>query len=147
MVEKKKSRLTLGEILLQITSLTPEQLKDALGAQQEKKMMKLIGEVLIDRGYVTEQDVVTALAIQYGYPYIHLANYNIDAEVAKIISREFAEKHKLIPLERMGNILTVAMVSSFDKEATQEIEEKYGYKVRIFLAGLEEIEEAIRRYY
>jgi len=147
MAEKKKSRLNLGEILLQITSLTAEQLKDALGAQQEKKMMKLIGEVLIDRGYVTEQDVVTALAIQYGFPYIHLNNYHIDTEVAKTITREFAEKHKLIPLERAGNILTVAMASSFDKAAIREIEEKYGYKVRIFLAGLEEIEEVIRRYY
>jgi len=147
MVEKKKSRLNLGEILLQITSLTSGQLKDALGTQQEKKMMKLIGEVLIDKGYVTEQDVVTALAIQYGYPYIHLNNYHIDTEVIKLVNREFAEKHKIIPLERLGNILTIAMASSFDKTAIREIEEKYGYKVRIFLAGLEEIEEAIRRYY
>jgi len=147
MVEKKKSRVTLGEILLKITSLTAEQLKDALGTQQEKKMMKLIGQVLIDKGYVTEQDVVTALAIQYGYPYIHLSNYNIDPEVAKIIPREFAEQHKIIPLEKIGNTLTVAMVSTFDKLAVKEMEEKYSYKIRTFLASMDEVEEAIRRYY
>lgn len=147
MVEKKKSRLTLGEILMQITSLTPEQLKDALGTQQEKKMIKLIGQVLIEKGYVTEQDVVTALAIQYGYPYIHLSNYHIDPEVAGVIPREFAEEHKLVPLEKIGNTVTVAMASTFDKLAVKDMEEKYGYKVRPFLASLEEIEEAIRRYY
>jgi len=132
---------------MQITSLTPEQLKDALGAQQGKNFFKLIGKVLTEKGYVTEQDVVTAMAIQYGYPYIHLANYNIDPEVAKIIPREFAEKYKLIPLEKIGNAITVAMASVFDKLAVKEIEEKYSYKVRVFLASLAEIEEAIRRYY
>ena len=147
MAEKKKSRLTLGEILMQITSLTPEQLKDALGTQQEKSMLKLIGQVLIEKGYVTEQDVVTALAIQYGYPYIHLANYHIAPEVARIITREFAEKYKLVPLEKIGNTVTIAMASTFDKLAVKDMEEKYGYKVRIFLASLEDIEEAIRRYY
>jgi type IV pilus assembly protein PilB len=147
MAEKKKLRLTLGEILLQVTSLTPEQLKEALGTQQEKEMIKLIGQVLIDKGYVTEQDVVTALAIQYGYPYIHLSNYNIDSEVAKIIPREFAEKYKLIPLEKIGNTLTVAMATTFDKLAIKEMEEKYGYKIRTFLASLDDLEEAIRRYY
>jgi type IV pilus assembly protein PilB len=147
MAEKKKSRLVMGEILLKITSLKTDQLKDALNTQQEKKMVKLIGQVLIDKGYVTEQDVVTALAIQYGYPYIHLANYHINKEVAQIIHREFAQKYKLIALERIDNILTLAMASTFDKLAIKEIEEKYGYKVRIFLASLKEIEEAIRRYY
>jgi hypothetical protein len=147
MAEKKKSRLTLGEILLQITSLTPEQLKDALGTQEEKRMIKLIGQVLIEKGYVGEQDVLMALAIQYGYPYIHLSNYRIDKEIAKIFPREFVHKHKVIPLEKIGNALTVAMASSFDKLAIKEMEEKYGYKIRIFLASIEEIEEAIKKHY
>jgi len=147
MAEKKKLRLTLGEILLQITSLTPEQLKDALGAQEEKKMLKLIGQVLIEKGYVVEQDVLTALAIQYGYPYIHLSNYRIDTEVTKIFPREFIQKHKIIPLEKIGNVLTMAMASSFNKLAIKEMEEKYGYKIRVFWASIDEIEEAIRKYY
>lgn len=99
------------------------------------------------KGYVQAQDVETALAVQYGYPYISLANYHIQLEVCRIITREFALDHKIIPLERAGNVLTVAMASVFDKSTIKEIEEKYSYKVRIFLVTLKEIEEAIRRYY
>ncbi len=147
MVTKKKIRLKLGEILLKTTSLTNEQLEEAITARREKELTRLLGEILINKGYVNAQDVETALAIQYGFPYISLNYYHIETEICKIIPREFAVKHKLIPLERIGGVLTVAMVSVFDKSAIKQIEEKYGYKVRVFLAGLKEIEEAIRRYY
>jgi len=145
MMEKRKSRLTLGEILLRITSLTAEQLKDALSTQQKKKTV--IGKVLVEKGYVTEQDVLAALVIQDGYPYINLSNYHIDSEVARVFSREFVQKHKLIPLEKIGNSLTVAVISSFDRLIIKDIEEKYSYKIRIFWTTLEEIEEAIKKYY
>ena len=145
MMEKRKSRLTLGEILLRITSLTPEQLKDALSTQQKKKMV--IGKILVEKGYVTEQDVLAAMVIQDGYPYINLSNYHIDSELTRVFSREFVQKYKLIPLEKIGNSLTVAVISSFDRLIIKDIEEKYSYKIRIFWTTLEEIEEAIKKYY
>jgi len=147
MTAKKKLRLKVGEILLKISSLTPEQLEDALVTWKEKEFAKLLGEILVAKGYVSQQDVEKALAIQYGYPYIQLSNFHLDPEVCKIIPRQLAMAHKIIPMEKMGNILTVAMISVFDKVIIKHIEEIYGYKVRIFLANAQDIEEALRRYY
>lgn len=147
MVTRKKVRLRLGEILLRTTSLTTEQLEEGITVKKEKELAKFLGEILINKGYVSAQDVETALAIQYGFPYLCLTNYHFESEVCRIIPREFALRYKIIPLERIGSVLTVAMASVFDKSALKHIEEKYGYKVRVFLAGHKEIEEAIRRYY
>lgn len=144
---KKKLRLKIGEILLKTTPLTPEQLQEAIATKGKKGFPKLLGEILIAKGYVNLQDVETAMAIQYGYPYISLANYHIDPEVCKVISREFALNHKIVPLERRENILTIAMASVFDKILIRQIEEKCGCRVRVFLATPKEIEEAIGRYY
>jgi type IV pilus assembly protein PilB len=147
MSAKKKLRLKVGEILFKISSLTPEQLEDALNTWKEKESAKLLGEILVSKGYVKQEDVETALAIQYGYPYILLSNFRIGAEICKILPREFVERHKIVPLEKMGNVMTAATCAVFDRSAAKEIEEKFGYKLRVFFASLKDIEDAIRRYY
>lgn len=147
MTAKKKLRLKVGEILFKISSLTPEQLEDALNTWKEKESAKLLGEILVSKGYVKQEDIETALAIQYGYPFLLLENFRIESEICKILPREFVVRHKIVPLERLGNIMTAATCSVFDKSIAKEIEEKTGYKARLFFAPLKDIEDAIGRYY
>ena len=86
---KKIVQKQLGELLVESKLITPEHLAEGLQVQKEKG--GLIGQVLVNLGYATEEDIAKGLMAQYGTPYIPLANYEIDAELAKVIPETGAE--------------------------------------------------------
>lgn len=148
-MEKRKFKLKLGEILSQITKLSPQQIEEALDCQVVEKQSfgKPLGEILIDKGYVAKEDVETALAIQYGFPYLLVLNYTVQEDALKIVSKKIALKYNLIPLEKMADVLVIAIASPFNQKAMDEIQQQSGYKTRFFLSSDREIKEAIRKYY
>ena len=81
----------LGEILIQRHRITKDQLSQALAIQNKEG--GVIGEVLINLGFVEEQDIVVALVVQCNIPYISLDKYEIEPGVASLIPRETAMKY------------------------------------------------------
>jgi type IV pilus assembly protein PilB len=135
----------LGQVLIQRGIITPEQLKKALEVQKEQG--GLLGEVLTELRFATEEDIVQALAIQHDFPYLPLANYEIDSELAKLFSEELARKYHALPIDKMGDILTVVMANPLDEKAMEEIETLTKCKIELFVATYTEIREAIERCY
>lgn len=146
---RKPSKLKLGEILCQIAGLSPQQIEESLYSQivDGQSSNKMLGEILIGKGYATKEDVETALAMQYGYPYLVVSNYDIQPDALKLIPKEIAIKHSCIPLEKMADVLVVAMASPFEKITINEFLQSAGYKIRIFLSRHKEINEMIYKYY
>jgi len=142
---RKRRKLKLGEILSQIVSLNEEQLKEALYLQTQSNPAKPIGQILIEKGYASREDVEIALGLQEGYPYISAANYNINSDTIEKIPSDLVWEFYFIPLDIIGDILTIA-TSSVSGLAIDKLEE-LGFKVRIFLSSKKEIEEALRRYF
>ena len=64
----------IGEILIENGALTPIQLGEAL-ERQKGEPVKLLGQILLEMGYVTEEDIVAALAAQFNVPYLPLQNF------------------------------------------------------------------------
>src|SRR5256885_756083 len=93
-------KILLGEILIQRKRITRSQLDAALQTQKEKG--GFIGEVLVGMGLLDERDIVVALVIQCGLPYIAVNKYAIDPQVVSLIPREVAQKEKVIALDRIG---------------------------------------------
>lgn len=135
----------LGKVLLQKGIISEEQLEHALKAQKEGQ--GLLGELLVTLGYATEEDIVQALAIQHDFPYLPLANYEVDAEVIKLIPEDFARKNHILPVDKMGDILTVVIDNPLDQSAVKDIEKLTGCKIEIFVSTNKEIKEAIEKYY
>ncbi len=140
-----RKKLKLGEILLEATSLTKDQLKEALYLQAKENISKPLGEILVEKGYVSKEDVELALGIQEGYPFISVKNYNLIPDVVKKVPKEVALRYFILPLDLIDNIMTVA-VPSISEEILNKIEE-LGFKVRIFLGRKEEIKEALKKYF
>jgi len=140
-----RKKLKLGEILLETSSLTKDQLKEALYLQAKENISKPLGEILVEKGYVSKEDVELALGIQEGYPFISVKNYNLIPDVVKKIPKELALRYFILPLDLIDNIMTVA-VPSICEEILNKIEE-LGFKVRIFLGRKEEIKEALKKYF
>ncbi len=136
----------IGEILIENGSITQEQLQDALQFQK-KESGKLIGKILIELGYVTEEDIVIALATQFNVPYLPLANFTFTEANAKILPRDLIVKYHCVPLERTGNMLTIAMSDPTCEEAIRAIEEATKAKVQTFVTTHTEIMHILQKHF
>lgn len=142
---KKILQKHLGEMLIDCKLITREQLEEALTAQKEKG--GLLGSVLVSLRFVTEEAIAQALTAQYGFPYLPLAGYEIDPEVAKIIPEHVAKQYGLIAVDRVGSILTVAMSNPLNTEAVEDAEMITHYKVQVFVTTATDVSNAIKKIY
>ena len=136
----------IGEILIENGTLTQAQLDKAL-EDQEKAPGKLLGKILIDLGFVTEEDIVVALATQFNVPYLPLGNFTFNETLADLFPKELIQKYLCVPLERIGNLLTVVMADPTNEDAIREIEAATNYKVQAFVATATEITTAIQQQF
>ena len=135
----------LGELLIERGVINTHQLEKALSLQKEKG--NLIGEILVELGYAREEDIAQALTAQYGFPYLPLSNYEVDAEVVKIVPARVANQYLLIPIDRIGNNLTLAMSNPLNVQAIEDIEMLSGCSVQTFVSTATDIKNAIAKYY
>jgi len=144
-LDRKGSHKLIGELLLERDLITKEQLDAALAVQKEKG--GLIGEILIALRYVDESDIALALTSQYGFPYLPLESYEISPEIIEIIPENLARQYLLLPIDKFGNNLSIAMSNPLNREAIEEVESLVGINVQIFLSTASDIKNAIERYY
>jgi type IV pilus assembly protein PilB len=138
-------KVLLGEILVQRKKITREQLDGALAAQKEKG--GFLGEVLVGFGLLDERDIVVALVIQCGLPYIAVNKYTIDPQIVRLIPKDVAQKEKIIALDRIGDVLSVVMVNPLSDEKKTYLEGLTKCSIATFISTKGEIEEAIARNY
>ena len=143
--EVKKHPQKLGEMLIYYKIITPEQLEEGLKIQ--KNMEKRIGEILIDLGRVTQDEINWVLGKQLNLPYIQVNADNIDIRLSKNISEDILKKFKVIPIMELNDELVVAMADPTDEEAIEMIKEVTKRKLKIVLASFENIDETIYRIF
>jgi len=95
----------------------------------------------------TEEDVIQALTCQYGFPYLPLSNYEIAPEVLQTVSVQLCKKYCLIPIDKIGRSLTLAMANPLNVEALEELEKATSCSVQAFVSTATDINNAINRYY
>lgn len=142
---KRINNKQLGELLIERSIINQGQLEKALSQQREKG--GLIGEILVELGFTKEEDIAQALTAQYGFPYLPLANYEINTEVIGIIPARVARQFLVIPLDKIGTNLTIAMSDPLNVQAIEDIETLSGCSVQIFVATSTDIKNGIVKYY
>lgn len=137
--------MKIGEFLLDDSKITQEQLQNALEVQ--KKEPGKLGSILIRLGYVTEEDIAQALSKQFGYPSINLSKFDIDEKVLELIKPEMARKHIVMPVHRIGSILTLAMADPSNLFVQEEIRFSTNLRIQAVIAPESSIIESIDKYY
>ncbi len=137
--------MKIGEFLLDESRITQEQLQNALEVQ--KKEPGKLGSILIRLGYVTEEDIAQALSKQFGYPSINLSKFDIDEKVLELIKPEMARKHIVMPVHRIGSILTLAMSDPSNLFVQEEIRFSTNLRIQAVIAPESSIIESIDKYY
>jgi type IV pilus assembly protein PilB len=135
----------LGDMLVKATLITKEQLGKAL--QQQESSGGRIGTALVKLGFISEDDITSFLSRQYGVPSINLSHFEIDPTVIKLIPSELAQKHQVIPINRTGSVLTVAMADPSNIFAIDDIKFLTGFKVEPVVAAETSIKNSINKYY
>lgn len=109
----------LGELLLDEKLVTQRQLDEAMEIQQRDG--GFMGQILVKLGYVSQNAVASCLVKQCRIPHLSLLDYDISADVLNLIPRDICLKYNLLPIDKLGRILTVAMVDPLDLDALEAI--------------------------
>ena len=140
-----EERTRIGELMVEADLITHSQLAEALDLQ--KRQGGKLAEVLMSLGHLKRQDFISFLARQPGVATIDLLNYSVSSELVSYVPREFAARHEVFPIDRLGNHLTLGMACPLDKTTIQEIEKITGLRVNAVLCPPADIRAAIRKYY
>lgn len=135
----------LGVFLVECAVIGQSQLDAALAVQKQKG--GLIGEILVELGFVKEENIAQALTAQYGFPYLPLCNYEINIEVISLIPARVAKQYLLVPIDKVGNNLSLVMSNPLNVQAIEDVEMLSGCNVQTFVTTATDIKEAIKKYY
>src|SRR5690606_18177311 len=109
----------LGELLVRENLISLAQLQKA--QDEARRTGQRIGAALVRTGAIDESKLTDFLSKQYAIPSINLADFEIDEEVLQLVPRETCEKHLLIPVNRAGASLIVAMADPSNIPAIDDI--------------------------
>jgi len=141
MPQKKR----LGEILIEAGILNGEQLKRALHLQQENR--KLLGQILVEMGWATEQEVCRSVAKVLNMDYASVEHALINQEIVQLIPGALAARHNVLPLFVQDKTLYLAMENSLDSDVVRQIEMSTGMRVKSLIAPPIQLREAIHNHY
>ncbi len=135
----------LGELLIERGIINQAQLAKALKVQEEKG--GLIGQILVMLGFAKEEEIAQALTVQYGFPYLPLEFYDINSDAIKLVPENVAKQYNLIAIDKIGDLLTIAMSNPLNLQAVEDIEMITSCKVQVFVSTMTDVNNAIKKYY
>jgi type II secretion system protein E len=118
-----------------------------IAVKKQEETKELLGQVLISMGVVTERKLLQVLAEQQGVRFLDLKEIQIDPKAVETVPAKFTWHYKVMPIKMDGNVLTVAIANPFDMWPIDDLETNLGYRVEKVLATTPDILEAIKKYY
>ena len=141
----RKIEKPLGQILVERGIINTIQLDQAL--EDQKKAGGLIGEIIVALGFAKEEDIAYCLSLQFGFPYLPLYNYEISAEVTKIIPKNVCTHYCLVPIDKIGNTLTIAMSDPLNAKAMEDLEGIIQCEIQVFVSTPSDIRKSVEKFY
>jgi type IV pilus assembly protein PilB len=138
-----KSRL--GELLVKEQLITPLQLRRAVDSQRGSGGR--LGHELTKLGYIDENELTSFLSKQYGVPSVNLSDIELDPDVLKLLPKEVVTRHQVVPVNRSGNTLIVAMADPSNIFAVDDIKFITKFHIEVVVASEQAIADAIEQYY
>lgn len=123
----------LGELLIREEIITKQQLEEAL--KEKETTGQFLGETLMQAGHITEDELIGFLVRQCRIPHLKLSNFQISSEIAELIPAETCRDHKLLPIDKLGSLLTVAMVNPIDIDALDKLKNTVNLRIKPILCS------------
>ena len=140
-----KSRKKLGEILLSRDLVTEDQIREAIALQKE--LGKRMGHIMLDKGWITEHDMLSVLSEQLSLPSVAIRPGLCDPAAIALLDKATASRLQVLPLIKVRDTLSVATSDPQSIPALDELESKTGLKIYPVLALQSEIQRGIEEMY
>ena len=135
----------LGELLVRENLISLSQLKDAQSSQRSTR--ESLTYTLAKLGMVGENDLTEFLSRHYGIPPVDLDDFEIEEDVIELVPEHLARQHNIIPINRAGSSIIVAMSNPSDLNAIDDLKFHSGLNVEVVIASEMAIRIALDRYY
>jgi type IV pilus assembly protein PilB len=135
----------LAELLVKRNFITSDQLRKA--SEEQKLKGGRLESTLVRLGYIKEDELLSFLSAQYRVPSVKLSKIEINPAVIKLIPSSISKKYFIIPINRVGPKLTLAMADPSNIIVIDEIKFMTGFNVEPVVASENEIVDAIKKYY
>lgn len=141
-----QTKLPLGQVLQNRGLVTAEQIEKTLERQKVLGHSKLMGELLVELGYCTDNQICSALAEAYDVPYAPLTPKLCDPAIVELLPRDFLEEHIVLPLFKVHDTLTVALSEPSNVFVIEEIQRLSECRVQVVCATTKDIRSTLQNY-
>jgi type IV pilus assembly protein PilB len=135
----------LGDILLEGGLVTRDQLTEAF--EEHQRLGRSLGRVLVDRGILSESQLVAALAQQIGLRFVDLSEFPVDGSAVARVPEPVCRRHTALPIAYEDGRLLVAMADPANVFAIDDIRSLTGLEVKPLVATRADVIQAINRYH
>lgn len=108
---------------------------------------EMLGETLVRLGYITEEKIAITLAEQFQLPYITASSYDVPKEMSKLIPVQYMLDHLFVPLDTFDKVIIVAVAGLLSDEVLDEIRERTGCEVFPYIATMGDVRQALEKLY
>ncbi len=141
----KVMKRRLPDLLLEQGLVSEEQLRECIGLQRTSG--NNLAHILVERGYLAEEDLVVTLSEQLGIPHIRVANYTIPKEALAEVPETLARQHLMLPISITGDVLTLAMANPLNIMALDDLRMLTSFEIEPVVAVESELVAAIEKNY
>jgi len=135
----------LPDLLLEQGLVSEDQLRECIALQRSTGQN--LAHILVERGYLAEEDLVITLSEQLGIPHIRVANYTIPKDALAEVPETLARQHLMLPISITGDVLTLAMANPLNIMALDDLRMLTSFEIEPVVAVESELEAAIERNY
>lgn len=132
-------------MLLEQDLIQEEQLRECVAIQRQSGAN--LASILVEKGYLNEEDLVITLSEQLGIPHIRVAHYNIPKEVLDEVPETLARQYQMLPVSITGDVLTLAMADPLNIMALDDLRMLTSYEIEPVVAVQSELRDTIEKHY
>lgn len=137
--------IDLEALLVERNLISKEELRKARFYMEERSQS--LAQALIEQNMIEESTLILLMAEELGIPTINLSVFKVDKEIIKLIPHKVAIRYELLPLSKVGNSLTVAMVDPLNILARDDLHQLTGCEINPIFTTTKDITQAIDTYY
>jgi type IV pilus assembly protein PilB len=143
---RPEKAVRVGDLLVEKAIISAEQLSQALAYQKDRGHQKLLGEIVVELKFASEEQVLEVLAAAYGVPFARIGPKLADPKIIETLPRDFLEKQIVLPLFVVNGKLTIAVHEPTNVFLIEEIERLSGCGVQIVAATARDISQTLQAY-
>ncbi|GAB4330282.1 MAG: hypothetical protein Kow0099_00790 [Candidatus Abyssubacteria bacterium] len=145
MKQFKGANKRLADLLVREEIVTRQQIEEAL--REKDAANQFLGEMLVRLSYISEDELIGFLVRQCRIPHLKLSNLQVSHDATNLIPADTCREHHLLPIDKLGTLLTVAMVNPLDTEGLDKVKQAVKLRIKPILCSWADFKELYTKIY